>query len=123
MSQPTPRILLVDDDPEISTFIATLLELEGFAPQLAATATEARQAFAAGGFSLVLLDVAMPEVDGLTLCRELRAAGGPRVPVFVVSARPGDDVVEEALASGADRFVRKPFENAALIDAIRNALA
>lgn len=123
MSAPATRILLVDDDPEISTFVMTLLELEGFEPLLAATATEAREAFAAGGFALVLLDVAMPEVDGLTLCRELRASSAPRVPVFVVSARPGDDIVEEALAAGADRFVRKPFENAALIDAIRKALA
>lgn len=123
MSAPGQTILLVDDDPEISTFVTTLLELEGFVPLLAATGAEARAAFAAGGFSLVLLDVAMPEVDGLTLCRELRAAGGPRVPVFVVSARPGDDIVEEALAAGADRFVRKPFENAALIEAIHKALA
>jgi CheY-like chemotaxis protein len=72
----------------------------------------------------VLLDIAMPDRDGIDLCRELKK--DPRtkaVPVFVVSARPGKDVVERAFAAGAEEFIRKPFENSDLITRIRGRLA
>jgi CheY-like chemotaxis protein len=66
----------------------------------------------------------MPDRDGLDLCRALKKDPRTReVPVFVVSARPGKDVVERALAAGAEEFIRKPFENHELIARIRVRLS
>jgi CheY-like chemotaxis protein len=118
------RVLVVDDDPEIVTFLATLLELEGIESTVATSAAAAMEKIEQGIPDLVLLDIAMPDRDGLDLCRALKK--DPRtsgVPVFVVSARPGKDVVERALAAGAEEFIRKPFENHELIARIRDRLA
>ena len=118
------RVLVVDDDPEIVTFLATLLELEGIESQVATSAAAALEKLKLAVPSLVLLDIAMPDRDGLDLCRELKKDPRTRdVPVFVVSARPGKDVVERALAAGAEEFIRKPFENQELIARIRDRLS
>lgn len=119
------RVLVVDDDPEIVTFLATLLELEGIESQVATSAAAALERLGQGALpSLVLLDIAMPDRDGLDLCRTLKKDPRTRdVPVFVVSARPGKDVVERALAAGAEEFIRKPFENHELIARIRDRLS
>ena len=120
---PRTRVLVVDDDPEIVTFLATLLELEGIESQVATSAAAALEKLELGLPSLVLLDIAMPDRDGLDLCRALKKDPRTRdVPVFVVSARPGKDVVERALAAGAEEFIRKPFENQELITRIRDRL-
>jgi len=118
------RVLVVDDDPEIVTFLATLLELEGIESQVATSAAAAMAMLDRGGSpQLVLLDIAMPDRDGLDLCRALKKDPRTRnVPVFVVSARPGKDIVERALAAGAEEFIRKPFENHELIARIRGRL-
>jgi CheY-like chemotaxis protein len=124
--QPDPRarVLVVDDDPEIVTFLATLLELEGIESQVATSAAAALSMLDRGLPNLVLLDIAMPDRDGLDLCRVLKTDPRTRdVPVFVVSARPGKDVVERALAAGAEQFIRKPFENQELIARIRERLS
>jgi CheY-like chemotaxis protein len=118
------RVLVVDDDPEIVTFLATLLELEGIESTVATSAAAALEKLEHGVPNLVLLDIAMPDRDGLDLCRELKKDPRTRdVPVFVVSARPGKDVVERALAAGAEEFIRKPFENQELIARIRGRLS
>jgi CheY-like chemotaxis protein len=128
------RVLIVDDDPEILTFLSTLLDLEGSAPllQVAGSAAGAppraaaalrllEQGRKAALPDLLLLDIAMPDRDGLDLCRELKRDAGFRgIPVFVVSARPGKDVVDRAIAAGAEQFIRKPFENHELIERIRD---
>ncbi len=118
------RVLVVDDDPEIVTFLATLLELEGIESQVATSAAAAVEQLEHGLPNLVLLDIAMPDRDGLDLCRALKKDPRTRdLPVFVVSARPGKDVVERALAAGAEEFIRKPFENQELIARIRERLS
>lgn len=117
------RVLVVDDDAEIVTFLATLLELEGIESTVATSAAAALEKLDHVLPSLVLLDIAMPDRDGLDLCRALKKDPRTRdVPVFVVSARPGKDVVERALAAGAEEFIRKPFENQELIARIRQRL-
>jgi len=125
MSREAPgKVLVVDDDPEIVTFLSTLLELEGIESSVATSAAAALEQLAQMRPDLVLLDIAMPDRDGIDLCKELKR--DPRtaeVPVFVVSARPGKDVVERALAAGAEEFIRKPFENAELITRIRDRLS
>jgi CheY-like chemotaxis protein len=118
------RVLVVDDDPEIVTFLATLLELEGIDSTVATSAAAALEKLEHTVPNLVLLDIAMPDRDGLDLCRTLKRDPRTRdVPVFVVSARPGKDVVERALAAGAEEFIRKPFENQELIARIRGRIS
>lgn len=112
----SPAILLVDDDAEICQFLATLLELEGFLPRIA---TRPEDALAmVDGTAAILIDLAMPEVDGFELCRRVRASGYAR-PIVMVSARPGADLPAKAAAAGADEFVRKPFDNADLVARVR----
>jgi CheY-like chemotaxis protein len=118
------RVLVVDDDPEIVTFLVTLLELEGLEPLVATSAGAALDQLSRVRPSLVLLDIAMPGQDGIELCRALKGNPETRsVPIFVISARPGREVVERALAAGAEAFIRKPFENHELIAKIRKRLA
>jgi DNA-binding response OmpR family regulator len=111
-----PSVLLVDDDPDICDFLATLLDLEGLEPRVAAGAEEAL--LAAPGAALALIDVAMPGVDGFTLCRRLRAAGFV-APIVLASARPGPELPRQALEAGADQFLRKPFDNVELVARLR----
>ena len=119
----TGQVLVVDDDPEIVTFLATLLELEGIESTVATSAAAALEKLRQGLPSLVLLDIAMPDRDGLDLCRALKRDPATReVPVFVLSARPGKEVVDRALAAGAEAFIRKPFENTELVARIRDRL-
>ena len=116
LPHPRPAILLVDDDTEICQFLATLLDLEGFEPRIATSAEQALGSLS--GADAVLIDLAMPEVDGFELCRRIRRAGFSR-PIVIVSARPGADLPAKATAAGADEFVRKPFDNADLVARVR----
>ncbi|MFT3915985.1 MAG: response regulator transcription factor [Anaeromyxobacteraceae bacterium] len=116
----TPRVLLVDDDREICTFLATLLELEGMEPVVARRAEEALERYRDA--AAVLVDVAMPGMDGLELCRRMRA-GGFTGPILVVSARPGPDLPRRSIEAGANGFVRKPFENTELVARLRQLMA
>jgi DNA-binding response OmpR family regulator len=110
-------VLVVDDDPEILNFLSILLELEGIEAKLATSAAQAdRLLEKEGAAKLILLDIAMPDRDGLDFCRALkRDARTATIPVFVLSARPGRDVIDRALAAGAEQFIRKPFDNAELV--------
>jgi two-component system OmpR family response regulator len=114
-----PQVLLVDDDSEICEFLAILLDLEGFAPHCATRGEEALALAAREQPAAVLLDVAMPDVDGFEVCRRLRASG-VRSAILVVSARPGEELAKRAAAAGADEFIRKPFDNAELVSRLRH---
>ncbi|HEY7724209.1 MAG TPA: response regulator transcription factor [Anaeromyxobacteraceae bacterium] len=116
------RVLLVDDDPEICRFLSMLLEIEGYAPVVAVDADQALSACALDAPQAILVDIAMPDVDGLELCRLLRRRG-VACPILVVSARPGHDLARKALEAGADEFVRKPFDNADLLARLRTRLS
>jgi two-component system, OmpR family, response regulator len=116
------RVLLVDDDPEICQFVSMLLELEGFSPVPATSAEEALTLAADEVPAAVLVDVAMPDVDGFELCRRLRAQG-VNAPILVVSARPGHEMHRRAVEAGADEFIRKPFDNAELLARLRHWIA
>ncbi|HUK66864.1 MAG TPA: response regulator transcription factor [Anaeromyxobacteraceae bacterium] len=113
------RVLLVDDDPEICEFLAVLLELEGFDPVRATRAEEALVLATREQPAAMLVDLAMPDMDGLELCRRLRQAG-VTAPVLVVSARPGEDLAVRAEQAGANAFIRKPFDNADLVERLRS---
>jgi len=116
------KILLVDDDLEICRFLAVLLELEGFRPVPTTRPLEALTLAERERPAAVLLDVAMPDVDGLELCARLRAQG-LKSPILIVSARSGQQLPERAAAAGADEFIRKPFDNAELVARLRHWIA
>jgi DNA-binding response OmpR family regulator len=116
------RVLLVDDDPDICHFLSMLLEIEGFAPESATRADEALAACDREAPAAILVDIAMPDVDGLELCRILRHRG-VSCPILVVSARPGHELGRRALEAGADEFIRKPFDNSDLLSRLRARLA
>jgi len=115
----TAAVLLVDDDPEICQFLRMLLELEGFVPLEATRAEEALAIVAREAPAAVLVDVAMPDIDGFELCRRLRARSY-RGPVLMLSARPGTELARRAAEAGADEFIRKPFDNAELVARLRH---
>src|SRR5512134_282392 len=116
------RVLLVDDDPEIVQFLSTLLELEGFSTAQATRGEDALTASTADPPSAVLVDVAMPDLDGFDLCRRMRASG-LQCPILVISARPGPDLARRAREAGADEFIRKPFDNVDLVARLRHWIA
>ncbi|MHB8418628.1 MAG: response regulator [Myxococcales bacterium] len=123
MKGPGPRrVLVVDDDAEVLDFLEVLLSVEGIATLRAAGAEEALGRLA-DGVGLVLVDIAMPGVDGLELCRRIKASPETAdLPVVVLSARPGQVAASEAMAAGADDFLRKPFDNDELLALVRAKL-
>ncbi|HEY6762885.1 MAG TPA: response regulator transcription factor [Baekduia sp.] len=103
-----PVVLLVDDDPAIRRAVAAGLELEGFEVVSASGGRAALEAAARVTPAVILLDLSMPDLDGLEVLERLRAAGD-QVPVCVLSARDEVDDRVAGLQAGADDYVVKPF--------------
>ncbi len=101
------NILIVDDDREIAELINIYLKNEGYVTKLAANGWEALELFTAELFHLVVLDVMMPEIDGLEVCRSIRKHQS--VPILMVSAKAEDMDRITGLMTGADDYVVKPF--------------
>ena len=111
MADPAPAgpvVLLVDDDPAIRRAVSAGLELEGFTVVPASGGRAALEAAARIHPAVILLDLSMPDLDGLEVLRRLRA-GGDQVPVCVLSARDEVDDRVAGLQAGADDYVVKPF--------------
>jgi two-component system, OmpR family, response regulator len=120
MTAGPPRILIVDDDPALRELVRFALERAGFATCEAADGRAAIAAFAAGGADLVVLDVMMPELDGLAVCRALRRTSP--VPILFLSSR--DEEVDRVigLEIGGDDYLVKPFSPRELVARIRAVL-
>jgi DNA-binding response OmpR family regulator len=103
-----PVVLLVDDDPAIRRAVSVGLELEGFTVVPASGGRAALEAAARVHPAVILLDLSMPDLDGLEVLQRLRA-GGDQVPVCVLSARDEVDDRVAGLQAGADDYVVKPF--------------
>jgi two-component system response regulator MprA len=103
-----PHILVVDDEPAVRRALERALRLENYEVELAADGREALDALADQPADAVILDVMMPGVDGLEVCRRLRAAGD-RTPVLMLTARDSIDDRVEGLDVGADDYLVKPF--------------
>ena len=115
-----PLILAADDDPAIRTIVSRTLELNDFLVVSCANGAEALIAFAAEEPDLVILDVKMPEVDGLTVCREIRADS--KVPIIMLTGMEDESDAAAALEMGADDHIRKPFGTNELLARVRAIL-
>ncbi|MHA4869897.1 response regulator transcription factor [Duganella sp. PWIR1] len=114
-------ILLVEDDPDISTPLSGFLRSKGYPVHVADSAEAALSLLEHEPVDLVLLDVMLPGMDGLELCRRMRAAdGGPAIIMVSALAEPTDKVI--GLELGADDYVAKPFDLRELLARIRTAL-
>jgi two-component system response regulator MtrA len=114
------HILLVEDDPSIREVVALGLRAAGFEVSTAIDGEEGLARWRAGSPDLVLLDVMLPRLDGLEVCRAIRHES--TTPVVMLTARSDTIDVVVGLESGADDYVRKPFEMRELIARVRAAL-
>lgn len=117
---PFARLLLVEDDASIRELTADGLRAAGYAVETASTGIEALERFRLENPEAVILDIMLPGLDGLTVCRTIRAESA--VPVIMLTARVEALDVVAGLEAGADDYVRKPFELAELLARIRAAL-
>ena len=123
MSEARPRILIVDDEPDLLTVLKIGLEAEGF-EVLQATDGEQGLALARQEMpDLMVLDLMLPRMDGYKVCRALKFDERyKRIPIFILSARSGETDRQLALEMGADEVHTKPYDMKALIDRVRARL-
>ena len=120
MSQ--PFVLVVDDEPDIRELVQEILEDEGYEVAVAENGEAARNAFARRTPDLVLLDIWMPDIDGITLLREWSSGGAPDCPVVVMSGHGNLETAVEATRLGAHDFVQKPLSLAKLLSIASQAI-
>jgi two-component system nitrogen regulation response regulator NtrX len=118
----TARILVVDDEADIRALLAEILTDEGYAVTTAADAAEARSARRSGDFDLVLLDIWMPDIDGITLLKEWKESGVAGT-VVMMSGHGTVDTAVEATRLGALDFIEKPLSLSKLLRTVDRALA
>ena len=114
------RILLVEDDPSIREITALGLRNAGFQVDVAADGRAGLDRFGVAPYDLVLLDVMLPRLDGLEVCRAIRRTS--TVPVVMLTARADTIDVVVGLEAGADDYVKKPFEVPELVARVRAAI-
>ncbi|MBM7824896.1 two-component system response regulator MtrA [Arcanobacterium pluranimalium] len=114
------RILVVDDDPGISEMVAILLESEGYDVTVCANGLNVLPLFRAERPELVLLDVMLPGLDGVSVCHQLREESD--VPIIMMSAKTDSVDVIAGLEAGADDYVTKPFDNSILLARVKARL-
>jgi len=114
------RVLVVEDEESFSDALSFLLAKEGFEVELASSGLQALAAYDRSGADLVLLDLMLPGLSGLEVCRELRGRGD--VPVIMVTAKDSEIDKVVGLEIGADDYVTKPFSSRELLARVRAVL-
>jgi heavy metal response regulator len=112
------RVLVVEDEPKISAFIRKGLEEEHYSVDVAGDGEEALDMAAAAEYDLIVLDILLPKLDGLSVCRELRQSG-IRTPVLMLTAKDAVDDRVTGLDIGADDYLVKPFAFKELLARLR----
>lgn len=107
MTEPRPRVLVVDDESQMVSIVAFALETQGFQPDVARSAEQGWRMLCAEHYDLVVLDVMLPGASGIQLCERLRAES--EVPVILLTARGEEEDRLRGLLAGADDYVTKPF--------------
>lgn len=121
MNASPDKILIIDDDEQLTDILSVLLESEGYATQVCATGIAASRAFAEETLSLALLDIRLGEEDGLALLPRLREID-PNVPILMITAHGDVESAVESFKSGASGYIRKPFEEGHLKAQISQAI-
>jgi two-component system response regulator RegX3 len=117
MSRDRQRILIVEDEDSLAQSIRYNLEREGFAVDAAADGSEALSVFRSTGPDLVLLDLMLPSISGLDVCRAIRAESS--VPIIILTAKDAEADKVAGLEVGADDYVTKPFSIRELVSRVR----
>src|ERR687896_1351321 len=117
---PKPRVLVVEDDTEIASALRRSLRLEGYDVRVAGDGVGALDEAIVFEPDAVVLDLGLPRLDGVEVCRRLRAEGD--VPILMLTARDGVDARVAGLDSGADDYLVKPFERQELLARLRALL-
>jgi len=120
VTETTGPVLVVDDEPAILRVLTAALTARGHRVTTALTGLQALERAAEEAPSLIVLDLGLPDLDGIDVCRQLRAASG--VPIIVLSAEGADDRKVAALDEGADDYVTKPFSMPELMARVRVAM-
>ncbi len=115
-------VLVVDDEPDIREIISDILGDEGYQVSTAANAREAREKFSTERPDLVLLDIWMPDTDGIALLKEWREKASSSVPVIMISGHGTVETAVEAIRIGAYDFLEKPLSTAKLLVTVERAL-
>ena len=120
MNQGTQKVLVVEDEESIASFVAIYLKKGGFNVAVAATGTEALAKAGAEHPALIVLDLALPDIDGIDVCRKIRQRSD--VPILMLTAR--DDDVDKiiGLEVGADDYLTKPFNPRELVARVKSIL-
>ena len=116
------HIIVVDDEPEIRNLVQEILEDEGFTVDVAENAIKARNLIETNKPNLILLDIWMPDIDGITLLKEWKTTFGQEVPIIMMSGHGNVETAVEATRSGAYDFIEKPLSTAKLLLIIKHAL-
>lgn len=106
------RVLLAEDEPNIATSLQFLLDRAGYDVNVQENGAEALAEALANPPDLMILDVMLPDLDGLEILREIRADSAAKsLPILMLTAKGAKETQETALAAGADAFITKPFAN------------
>ncbi|MEH3033055.1 MAG: MtrAB system response regulator MtrA [Aeromicrobium erythreum] len=114
------RVLVVDDDASLAEMLGIVLDGEGLTTQVVRSGTEVMDAFASFKPDLVLLDLMLPGMDGMAVCRQIRATSA--VPIIMLTAKSDTPDVVRGLEAGADDYITKPFKNTELVARVRARL-
>jgi two-component system, OmpR family, alkaline phosphatase synthesis response regulator PhoP len=120
MSVSTPTILVVEDESSIASFVALYLKNAGYAVKTASSGTEALSIVAAQTPALIVLDLMLPDIDGIEVCKRVRQSSD--VPILMLTARDEDVDKIIGLEVGADDYLTKPFNPRELVARIKSIL-
>lgn len=114
------RVLVVDDDASLAEMLTIVLQAEGLTTTVCRTGDEVMDVFATFKPDVVLLDLMLPGLDGMQVCRRIRATSG--VPIIMLTAKSDTPDVVRGLEAGADDYITKPFKNTELVARVRARL-
>jgi DNA-binding response OmpR family regulator len=120
MAQKTQSVLVVEDEPSIASFVAAYLKNAGYAVRTAGTGGEALRQVASDQPALVVLDLMLPDIDGIEVCRRIRQ--GSEMPILMLTARDEDVDKIIGLEVGADDYLTKPFNPRELVARVKAIL-
>jgi DNA-binding response OmpR family regulator len=111
------HLLLIEDDPQIARIVTRGLALKGLTVVVAEDGLTGAAIWQQGAFDLILLDIMLPGIDGIALCRERRRAGDA-TPVILLTARGEEEMYRRGLTAGANSYISKPFAYTELVNEV-----